>query len=208
MQSFVYRSSEFEGSHTDADKSAQNKEARFCFAFPFNISESWQRVASFSPRFVTPTWLLVVLADVFRCSKGCNLAEKLGISIPDPSGASSLKSVSCSSSPSSLTPILCLPFSLPLQCSYFPYWSSADLTSFCFCEISASPECLAAIFHIGLAPERAPALWQPCVKLHHLTNILRLKLELLSVAGRRWSQLPVAAFDPWVLAHILLQKPA
>lgn len=113
MQSFVKRSLEFEGSHTDADKSSQNKKARFCFAFPFNISESWQHVASFSPRFVTPTWLLVVLADVFRCSKGCNLAEKLGISIPDPSGASTLKSVSCSSSPSSPTPILCLPFSLP-----------------------------------------------------------------------------------------------
>ncbi|KAF3687742.1 CXXC-type zinc finger protein 4 [Channa argus] len=85
MQGSVYRP-EFKGSHTDAEKAAQNKKACSYFAFQFNISENWQHVASPSTRFVTPTWLLVVLADVFRCSKGCNLAEKWGISIPDPSG--------------------------------------------------------------------------------------------------------------------------
>lgn len=106
MQSFAYRPSEFKGSHTDAEKSAQNKKARFYFAFQFSISENWQYVASLSPRFVTPTWLLVVLADVFHCSKGCNLAEKLGISIPDPSGIYTLERVSCPSSPSFPTPIL------------------------------------------------------------------------------------------------------
>lgn len=99
MQSSAYRPSEFKGSHTDAEKSAQNKKACSYFAFQFNISENWQHVASLSPRFVTPTWLLAVLADVLRCSKGCNLAEKLGISIPDPSGIYTLKRVSCSSSP-------------------------------------------------------------------------------------------------------------
>lgn len=97
MQSSVYRPSEFKGSHTDAEKSAQNKKACSYFAFQFNISENWQHVSSLSPRFVTPTWLLTVLADVFRCSKGCNLAEKLGISIPDPSGIYTLQRVSCSS---------------------------------------------------------------------------------------------------------------
>lgn len=91
MQSSAYRPSEFKGSHTDAEKSAQNKKACSYFAFQFNISENWQHVASLSRRFVTPTWLLAVLADVLRCSKGCNLAEKLGISIPDPSGISTLK---------------------------------------------------------------------------------------------------------------------
>lgn len=85
MQNSVYRP-EFKGSYTDAEKSAQNKKVCSYFAFQFNISENWQHVASPSPRFVTPTWLLAVLADVFHCSKGCNLAEKLGISIPDPSG--------------------------------------------------------------------------------------------------------------------------
>ncbi|KAK2918886.1 hypothetical protein Q8A73_003257 [Channa argus] len=114
MQGSVYRP-EFKGSHTDAEKAAQNKKACSYFAFQFNISENWQHVASPSTRFVTPTWLLVVLADVFRCSKGCNLAEKWGISIPDPSGIYTLKRVSCSSSPSSPlpTPILQrLPFFL------------------------------------------------------------------------------------------------
>lgn len=113
MQSSAYRPSEFKGSHTDAEKSAQNKKACSYFAFQFNISENWQHVASLSLRFVTPTWLLTVLADVFHCSKGCNLAEKLGISIPDPPGVYTLKRVSCSSSPSSPAPIVHrLPFSL------------------------------------------------------------------------------------------------
>lgn len=100
MQSSAYRPSEFEFSHTDAEKSAQNKKACSCFAFQFNISENWQHVASLSLRFVTPTWLLAVLVDVLRCSKGRDLVEKLGISIPDPSGIYKLKCVSCSSSPS------------------------------------------------------------------------------------------------------------
>lgn len=106
MQSLAYGPSKFKCSHTDAGKSAQNKKACSCFAFQFNISENWQHVASLSPRLVTPTWLLVVLADVSRCSKGCNLAEKLGISIADPSGICTLKRVSCSSSPSSPAPFL------------------------------------------------------------------------------------------------------
>lgn len=84
---FVWNSScEFKGSHTDAEKSDQNKKACSYFAFQFNISENWQHAASLSPRFVTPTWLLVVLADVFRCSELCRVAAEWGISTPDPSG--------------------------------------------------------------------------------------------------------------------------
>lgn len=85
---FVWNTScKFKGSHTDAEKSDQNKKACSYFAFQFNISENWQHAASLSPRFVTPTWLLVVLADVFRCSKLCGVAAEWGISTPDPSGA-------------------------------------------------------------------------------------------------------------------------
>lgn len=162
MQSFAYRPSEFKGSHTDAEKSAQNKKTRFYFAFQFNISENWQHVALLSPRFVTPTWLLVVLADVFHCSKGCNLAEKLGISIPDPSGIYTLKRVSCSSPFSSLTPILQrLPFSL-LRLLWFPVsefnWPHRYISLFRVPEISAAPETLSAVSHIGLAPRVELAL--------------------------------------------------
>lgn len=103
MQSSVYRL-EFKGSHTDAEKSAQNKKACSYFAFQFNISENWQHVASPSPRFVTPTWLLAVLADVFHCSKGCDLAQKLGISIPDPPG--SINSNACPVHPSNSRPTI------------------------------------------------------------------------------------------------------
>lgn len=143
MQSSVYRPSEFKGSHTDAAKSAQNKEACSYFAFQFNISENWQHVASLSPRFVTPTWLLAVLADVFRCSKGCNLAEKLGISIPDPSGTYTLQSVSCSSSPS--FPALIqhrLPLSLRTLLWFTDVqlnWPHRHVSLFCFPEIPAAP---------------------------------------------------------------------
>lgn len=157
MQSSAYRPSEFKGSHTDAEKSAQNKKACSYFAFQFNISENWQHVASLSPRFVTPTWLLAALADVFRCSKGCNLAEKLGISIPDPSGICTLKRVSCSSSPPSPAPILLrLPSSL-LTLLWFPrpgalLTLAAAPLCFCFPEISVAPESLAAVSHTGIAP--------------------------------------------------------
>lgn len=130
MQSSVYRPSEFKGSHTDAKKSAQNKKACSYFAFQFNISENWQHVASLSLRFVTPTWLLAVLADVFRCSKGCNLAEKLGISIPDPSGIYTLNEC-----PAHL-PLPLLPSynTCPSPCSDFRSQSSIDLSvaSLCF----------------------------------------------------------------------------
>lgn len=130
MQSSAYRPSEFKGSHTDAEKSAQNKKACSYFAFQFNISENWQHVASLSPRFVTPTWLLAVLADVFRCSKGCNLAEKLGISIPDPSGIYTLKRVSCSSSPILPRSHPTSPALLPRShCSDFPPRRSIDLAA-------------------------------------------------------------------------------
>jgi len=91
MQGFLYGPSKFKSSHTDAEKSAQNERAGSCFAFQFNISENWQHVSLLSPPLVTPTWLLVVLADVFYSSRGCNLAEKFGISIPDPSGIYMLK---------------------------------------------------------------------------------------------------------------------
>lgn len=163
MQSSAYRPSEFKGSHTDAEKSAQNKKACSYFAFQFNISENWQHVASLSPRFVTPTWLLAVLADVFHCSKGCDLAEKLGISIPDPSGVYTFKRVSCSSSSSSSpAPILQrLPFSL-LTLLWFPVsklnWPRRCVSLFCFPEISAAPESLSAVSHIGLAPRGELAL--------------------------------------------------
>lgn len=134
MQSSAYRPSEFKGSHTDAEKSAQNKKACSYFAFQFNISENWQHVASLSLRFVTPTWLLAVLADVFRCSKGCNLAEKLGISIPDPSGIYTLNA--CPAHPPPLPPLLPSYNASPSLCSHcsdFPFQSSIDLTAASLC---------------------------------------------------------------------------
>lgn len=149
MQSSVYRPFEFRGSHTDAEKSAQNKKACSYFAFQFNISENWQHVASLSPRFVTPTWLLVVLADVLRCSKGCNLVEKLGISIPDPSGIDSLKCVSCSSHPSfhSLLPSCNSSPSTRFHCSDFPSRSSIDLaaTFLCFSPLKSQQHLKASL---------------------------------------------------------------
>lgn len=130
MQSFAYRPSEFKGSHTDAEKSAQNKRGRFYFAFQFNISENWQHVVSLSPRFVTPTWLLVALADVCRCSKGCDLAEKSGISTPDPCTQVSTHTQTCvllvfPLLPHSSPVLQCLPFSLVILL-WFPV---SDLTS-------------------------------------------------------------------------------
>ena len=137
MQSSVYRQSEFKGSHTDAEKSAQNKEACSYFAFQFNISQNWQHVASLSPRSVPPTWLLAALADIFRRSKGSDLAEKLGISI-----TRSLRylhtqknHMSCSSSPFPGAPRP--PASPPLS-PLTPLWCPrrgdlSDVASVCFC---------------------------------------------------------------------------
>lgn len=133
MQSSVYRPSEFKGSHTDAEKSAQNKKACSYFAFQFNISENWQHVASLSLRFVTPTWLLAVLADVFRCSKGCNLAEKLGISIPDPSGIYTLNACPAHLPPPPLLPSYNACPSPCSRCSDFPSQSSIDLAAAFLC---------------------------------------------------------------------------
>lgn len=157
MQSSAYGPSKFKGSHTDAVKSAQNKKACSYFAFQFNISENWQHVASLSPRFVTPTWLLVVLADVFRCSKGCNLAEKLGISIPDPSGICTLKTRVLFIFSSSPAPILQrLPFSL-LTLPWFPVlelnWPLRCISLFCFPEISGAPESLFTVSYIGVCSQ-------------------------------------------------------
>ncbi|KAK5865575.1 hypothetical protein PBY51_019838 [Eleginops maclovinus] len=107
----------------------KNKKACSCFAFQFNISENWQHVASLSLRFVTPTWHLAVLADVLRCSKGCDLAEELGISIHDPAGIYTLKRVSCSSSPPSPDSRAAKPALLPVHTALISPRLGAQLTS-------------------------------------------------------------------------------
>lgn len=128
MQSFAYRPFAFR----DPTQMLVNLlKTRRPTAFQFNISENWQQVALLSPCFVTPTWLLVALTDISHCSKGCNLAEKLGISVPDPSGTNTQTHV-------------LLIFLLLLQ--------------FCFPEISAAPECLSALPHTDLTPKGDLAL--------------------------------------------------
>lgn len=207
MQSSVYRPSEFKGSHTDAEKSAQNKKACSYFAFQFNISENWQHVASLSPRFVTPTWLLAVLADVLHCSKGCSLAEKLGISIPDPSGIYTLKRVSCSSSSSSPTPILQrLPFSLhTAQISHLGAQLTSPLHVFVLVSwnLSSTWKLLRCLPYRACSQRRVSFVAALCkialLRQGYFGDANWNGVQHCCTVAGRWSRLQTAASDPKVL---------
>lgn len=96
----------------------------------FNLT--FQRTGSMFPCFATPTWLLDALADVFCSSKSCNLAKRLGISIPNPSGVYTFTHWTCAFLISALPPLL-PPFNTcpPLRSYCFVSWrqSSVDLTT-------------------------------------------------------------------------------